>query len=253
MSYVRLDGLPKAPRWTPAQAVTYALGEVDSPDKDYFRMCDHFAGAWVWGYGGSGYVSAIAHWQAVPASFRHPGNGDPPAGALLFWEIGEYGHIAIAVAPGQAASTDIRRKGKVDVVPITEIHRRWGAAYLGWTAPYLARAWGRNPHEPRAVPRPVVHLASVVAAAGKDPGAAQGSTTHPAEVRIVERALAAEGLLAAQWVDGSFGSRTLDAYSAWQHRCRLTGSPAQHGSAADGIPGRTTLARLGRKHGFDVK
>lgn len=253
MSYVSTAGLPREPLWTPAQAVAYALGQVAHADKDYSGMCDHFAGGWTWGYGGSGYTSAIVHWRAVPASLRHRGDLDPPAGAMVFWSNGSHGHIALAVAPGKAASTDIRRRGKVDVVPIASVHERWkSCTYLGWTPPYLVRAWGRNPHHPAAVPLPVVSLAAVAAAARKDPSAAQGSALHRQEVRIVERALAAEGLLAARWVDGSFGSKTVTAYAAWQQRCGFTGSPAAAGSGADGVPGRTTLARLGQRHGFRV-
>ncbi|WP_377271818.1 N-acetylmuramoyl-L-alanine amidase [Peterkaempfera sp. SMS 1(5)a] len=91
-----------------------------------------------------------------------------------------------------------------------------------------------------------VSLAHVVAAAQRDPVAAQGSTTHRAEVLVVERALRAEGLLAAEWVDGSFGSRTVIAYAALQRRYGYTGA------AADGIPGRASLTRLGAAHGFAV-
>jgi hypothetical protein len=91
-----------------------------------------------------------------------------------------------------------------------------------------------------------VSLAHVVAAAKKDPAAVQGHTTYKAEVLVVERALKAEGLLAGQYVDGSFGSLTVNAYARWQKRLNYSGS------AADGIPGRASLEALGKKHGFAV-
>ena len=94
--------------------------------------------------------------------------------------------------------------------------------------------------------RPTVRLAHIIAAAKADPPAAQGHTTHKDEVLTVERALAAEGLLSAQWVDGSFGTKTISAYSAWQKRCGYTGRDA------DGIPGRNSLIALGRRHDFTV-
>lgn len=94
--------------------------------------------------------------------------------------------------------------------------------------------------------KPKVSLAHVVAAARKDPPAADGHTTYKAEVLLVEKALAAEKLLAAQYVDGSFGTKTISAYAALQKRYGYTGS------AADGIPGKTSLTRLGDKHGFTV-
>jgi peptidoglycan hydrolase-like protein with peptidoglycan-binding domain len=94
--------------------------------------------------------------------------------------------------------------------------------------------------------KPKVSLAHVVYAAKHDPTAAQGHTTYKAEVLLVERALAAEKLLSSQYVDGSFGTKTVNAYKAWQGRLGYTGS------AADGIPGKTSLSKLGSAHGFIV-
>jgi hypothetical protein len=94
------------------------------------------------------------------------------------------------------------------------------------------------------VTKPVVSLAHVVAAAHKDPSAAQGHATHKAEVLLVERALKAEGLLAGKYVDGSFGTKTISAYAAWQRHLGYAGT------AADGIPGRTSLTKLGARSGL---
>lgn len=96
------------------------------------------------------------------------------------------------------------------------------------------------------VARPKVSLAHVVYAARHDPAAAQGHTTYKAEVLVVERALKAEGYLPAAYVDGSFGSLTKDAYAKWQRHLGYSGT------AADGIPGMTSLKKLGAKHGFTV-
>ncbi|UUU24948.1 peptidoglycan-binding domain-containing protein [Streptomyces sp. DSM 40750] len=97
--------------------------------------------------------------------------------------------------------------------------------------------------------RPKVSLGRVVAAARKDPPAPDGHRTYPRDVRLVEEALAAEGLLECGYVDGSFGTRTLAAYAAWQ-RSRAGGS--YRGGDADGVPGRDSLTRLGDRHGFTV-
>ncbi|MFJ8624747.1 peptidoglycan-binding protein [Kitasatospora sp. NPDC093550] len=91
-----------------------------------------------------------------------------------------------------------------------------------------------------------VSVSHLVAAARSDPGAEQGHRTHGAEVAIVEQALADEGLLEQRWVDGSFGSRTLAAYASWQRRC------GYEAGAADGIPGQSSLHRLGAARGFAV-
>ncbi|MFE2106630.1 peptidoglycan-binding protein [Kitasatospora sp. NPDC059463] len=86
--------------------------------------------------------------------------------------------------------------------------------------------------------QPTVSLVRVVAAARTDPGAAQGHQTYAAEARLVEQALADEGLLEQRWVDGSFGTRTVQAYAAYQRSLGYVGADA------DGIPGRRSLERL---------
>lgn len=102
---------------------------------------------------------------------------------------------------------------------------------------------------PKPTPEPKVSLAHIIYAAKHDPAAAQGHTSYRSEVLVVERALNKEGLLASQYVDGSFGTKTVAAYSRWQM------SPAGGGyvgSAADGIPGAASLKRLAARHGFTV-
>ena len=74
-----------------------------------------------------------------------------------------------------------------------------------------------------------------------------GGTTNPQDVRIVESALLAEGLLSVRYAkDGSFGSMTRTAYGQWQRRLGFTGGNA------DGIVGRESLEKLGARHGFVV-
>jgi peptidoglycan hydrolase-like protein with peptidoglycan-binding domain len=103
-----------------------------------------------------------------------------------------------------------------------------------------------TPPKPPAPAKPKVSVAHLVYAAKHDPAAAQGHTSYKTEVLLVEKALKAEGLLAAGYVDGSFGSLTVSAYKAWQKRLGYSGA------AADGIPGQTSLSKLGAKHGFQV-
>lgn len=94
---------------------------------------------------------------------------------------------------------------------------------------------------------PKVQLHRVVAAAKLDPGHPQGGTTYPADVNIVEAALSRARLLADLYAhDGSFGTKTREAYAAWQRGMGFTGA------AADGIPGRDSLTNLGARFGFEV-
>jgi hypothetical protein len=94
--------------------------------------------------------------------------------------------------------------------------------------------------------RPVVDLSQLVAAAKSNPKA-KGQPVTYAGVKTVEAALVAEGLLSKSLSDGHFGTATVTAYAAWQRRC------GWHGKDADGIPGKASLTKLGKRRGFDVK
>lgn len=151
-------------------------------------------------------------------------------------------------------------------VPVIGTHDTMGRG-LAWHG-LGGAAWGGHPDCPgvpilvqrlaivnRAeqlvgVPAASVSLGHVISAARLDPPAPQGHTTYPADVRLVESALRAEGLLPAAYAaDGAFGSRTVDAYTRWQES-PLGG--AYRGAAADGIPGLDSLTRLGARHGWRV-
>jgi hypothetical protein len=105
-----------------------------------------------------------------------------------------------------------------------------------------------KPPAPKPLPKPrkpVVDLSKLVAAARSNP-AAKGTPVTYSGVRTVEAALVNAGLLAKRYSDGHYGTTTITAYAAWQRRC------GWRGNAADGIPGRASLERLGDKYGFNV-
>ena len=111
----------------------------------------------------------------------------------------------------------------------------------------LATKPGGKPTPAPTPSTPRVDLSRLIQAAKTDPGARQGHQTYMAGVNIVERALVAEGLLGKTYAgDGSFGTTTIAAYAAWQRRCGYVGK------AADGFPGKASLERLGKRHGFNV-
>lgn len=98
------------------------------------------------------------------------------------------------------------------------------------------------------IPGPVqnsVNLTRLIEAARTDPPRS-GTPVSYSPVLIVEDALAEEGLLARNFVDGHFGTATIDAYAAWQRHLGFSGEDA------DGIPGRVSLERLAQKYGFSV-
>ncbi|HEY7596079.1 MAG TPA: peptidoglycan-binding protein [Actinophytocola sp.] len=92
-----------------------------------------------------------------------------------------------------------------------------------------------------AAPAATVNMEAVVKAAQIDPRRPGTALTPGAEdsVLLVEKALAAKKLLAAKYVDGHFGTRTVDAYAAYQRKLGYTGLDAS------GLPGRTSLQKLG--------
>lgn len=98
-------------------------------------MCDNFV-ANMYGLSASGYYTASDHWNAVPDQYKHPNDGNPPAGALVFWGGGA-GHVAISDGNGYVFSTDQPSAGNVGHVPLSAITQGWGKQYLGWTDPYF--------------------------------------------------------------------------------------------------------------------
>lgn len=77
--------------------------------------------------------TAYDAWKAIPSKYTHTWY-NPPAGVPVYWKGGSQnaGHIAISDGHGNVWSSDIKRHGKVDLVPIGLIHSEWNLTYLGW-------------------------------------------------------------------------------------------------------------------------
>lgn len=88
---------------------------------------------------------------------------------------------------------------------------------------------------------PVVNMEATVKAAQIDPRRPDDSLTPGARssVLLVERALQDKQLLDARWVDGHFGTSTVAAYARYQNSLGYTGLDAS------GLPGKTSLTKLG--------
>jgi hypothetical protein len=114
------------------------------------------------------------------------------------------------------------------------------AARLGSSAPVPS---------PPAPSTPAVSLKKLRAAARSDPGES-GTPVSYKGVAVVEAALVDKGMLEKPYVDGHYGKATVRAYTRWQ-RSKEGGS--YRGDAADGIPGRDSLRRLGLQAGFKVE
>jgi len=96
-------------------------------------------------------------------------------------------------------------------------------------------------------PEPTVHLWIIVMCTNEDPKRPAGETTNSGQVEIIQNALIAEGFLhKGSFVAGRWDTPTKDAYAGWQGKC------GYRGHDADGIPGMTTLSKLGANHSFHV-
>jgi peptidoglycan hydrolase-like protein with peptidoglycan-binding domain len=88
---------------------------------------------------------------------------------------------------------------------------------------------------------PSVNMEAVILAAQEDPRKPDEAPTPGAKASVleVEKALDAKNFLDTSYVDGHFGTKTVDAYAAFQR------SLGYSGLDASGLPGRTSLQTLG--------
>lgn len=112
-------------------------------DGECYNLCDHVAGD-IWGYEvASGYPTARIHWETmVSRGLAKKGDKTPPLGALLFWDSGEYGHVATYIGNGRVV-TNLVLNGKRNLFVVdADWYERNGRAYLGWADPIF---FGQNP------------------------------------------------------------------------------------------------------------
>lgn len=222
------------------QALAYAKQQAAKPTRDWHNLCLQFVRTCL----GVPALQPNAKKGWENADRRHPTTNpaDIPAGVPVWFKTGTVNwHVALSAGDGACYSTDVPR-GKISKIAISTLCRSWGITLLGWSEDINEV----RVYTPPATPAGAVSLAGLINAARTDPDRKGQSTTNYAAVILVERALVAEGLLAAAMADGHYGTATIDAYARWQ---RALG---YRGKAADGIPGKASLTRLGAKHGFKV-
>jgi hypothetical protein len=217
----------------------------------WHNQCQRFVrscvGAGVWA------PSARLAFNAIPAQHKHT-SFPPPPGSIAYYGSASKGngHTAFASSQhGYVYSNDIRRDGKIDLVPWNVFASVWGMNYRGWidwtpSGPIDLKPGIVVPPRPPHTMIPTVSLSRLQKASHIDPPAPQGKKSYPSEVLIVEKALNRAGLLASKYVDGCYGTVTIASYKHWQLGLGYTGS------AADGIPGMKSLTALGKKYGFRV-
>ncbi len=130
------------------KAVAWAIAEVNSPrpgwSDEYRRIwsgyCEGFVEAAYgnhYGRWAKPYPSALADYLTQYAAGRVHTSGEPPAGALVFYRLSQYGHVALSLGDGRVATT----WGFGDAeYPVRIVPRTTFGNYLGWS--YANPAWG---------------------------------------------------------------------------------------------------------------
>jgi CHAP domain len=118
---------------TPADAASWAT-TFQEPQPG---LCDHFVGL-AYGFPNSGFESANAHWDQTPKNLRHVGDTNPPVGALVYFNTGnyKYGHVAIVTGYRDGkplVATTHANNGKPTTMPLDQM----GMSYRGGATPYF--------------------------------------------------------------------------------------------------------------------
>lgn len=134
-----------------ATAVRNAMAYV-GVTSGWYQLCDRLA-CRAYGYIGSGFPSATAHWHAMlEGGHAHPGDPCPPLGSFVFFDTGRpFGHVSIVVQadPGRCDPRQIlvtsnsafdAATGNHGGVYLLDLARlsgfyRQGSGYLGWSDP----------------------------------------------------------------------------------------------------------------------
>lgn len=181
-----------------------------------------------------------------PAKVEKPKKPKRPAGKTVVRYTTEWG----------TEGWDGARPGEIKHVRARGFRARGVVVELS-DGKYVQTAWGtlyafdHLSEKKQGIPakQKPVSLAAVRSAARKDPKRPQGAGGKATadDVRMVETALRAEGTLPKKYAsDGSFGTATRKAYRQWQQKLGYSGRDA------DGIPGKDSLTKLGKKYGFKV-
>lgn len=212
------------------EALANAAAQVKKASQDWTGWCLKFCRIM---YGVAAlYTEADLAWDK--AKYRHT-TGVPPKGALVFWRVGKFGHIAISDGGGYVYSTDIMRRGKVDRVPITYVTSHWRATYLGWTED-INGVRVITVAVPKAPPRVSLKALQYHAAHGTGKYSPANSADM---VAMVKKRLVNVGF-------GKDSNSFATCYQLWQKHLGYSGK------AADGIPGLTTLKVLARNSGWTI-
>ena len=138
-----------------ATAVQTALAYVGVAS-GWHQLCDRLV-CRAYGYVGSGFTTAKAHWNAMVAGGNaHPGDACPRLGSFAFWNTGRpAGHVSVVVQadpgcdPAKILLTSngvydaaTGNHGGVYLISLAQLNAGYlhGSGYLGWSDPVCAGA-----------------------------------------------------------------------------------------------------------------
>src|SRR6478735_373325 len=98
---------------TGTQAISWGRQQITSPARDFHALCLMFVRLCF--NVAARFPSARVAWES--AQLKHPTTdaGSIPAGVPVFWRIGEFWHVGLSIGAGKCLSTDVRRRGRVNV------------------------------------------------------------------------------------------------------------------------------------------
>jgi hypothetical protein len=112
---------------TPDQALVWLAGEQDTGSTEWNQLCLKLART---AYGVPAvHPDAKTAWKAT----KHRGKGDPIRGALVWWDNGKYGHVAVADGNGNVVGNDFRAGGRVRKTSIASMSSALGRKPAGWS------------------------------------------------------------------------------------------------------------------------
>jgi GH25 family lysozyme M1 (1,4-beta-N-acetylmuramidase) len=211
------------------QAKAFAIGQHNSPTQSWHNLCQLFSRQCV-GAGSFG-ASARLAFNAIPSAAKHT-SWPPPPGSIAYYGHHDrgFGHAVFVVEAGFVWSNDILRRGGIDRVRWDVFQREWGLPYRGWITACPSGRLPISADQPTASFR-------------------QGGRVYASKLRFrqtdsdsvwnLQLALMDKGYSVGAGPTGTFGPHTLAACAAFQ------GAQGWRGHQADGIPGPTTIRRLG--------
>jgi hypothetical protein len=113
-------------------AVQRAQQESLHPTRSYYDECLVFVRT-CFALAADGHEpTAYSAWLAAGAANQHTKLAAPANVPVFYKGTNAAGHIALSAGHGMVWSTDIARKGKVDLTSDKHIETAWGMRRLGW-------------------------------------------------------------------------------------------------------------------------